>query len=244
MAAPKHLKKLANANSEVAEIEPEVELPVLDDDYEPYYYYDNFENFEKLRLHDMPGSYHDSLIKYLIEVIEWLFRNQTVAIYREMNFYRTNNPNEVPLYPDIALMKGQEWRGLDSYRLGVDGRAPHLIIEVISTKSKRSDTTTKPKKYEAWATEEYFAYDNRPRLRRRSAQRLLGWRLNRQGKYEVIKAENDGRMWSEQLQCWLVPDDLKLRLYSADNKMLLSKSEWLERAFRQIGIDPDSINLN
>jgi Uma2 family endonuclease len=246
----------------------ELNLAVLDldeddDDDEPlYYFYDDEENFAKLRLRDMPGSPHELLNTYLRLVLDWYYHTQDVAIYRELNFYETTNPNEEPLYPDIAVLKGQVWQELTSYRIGEDGCAPHLVIELISKRTRKSDLEQKPKRYAKWRTEEYFAYDNRGR-RRNNVPRLVGWRLNASGTYDKLATPpeyTDGRLWSEQLNCWLVPDRLHLRLFTAAGEQLLTQAEAnsyeidyldrkttvqsseidrLRRLLEEAGIDPD-----
>lgn len=198
---------------------------------ETYYYYDDENNFIKLRQRDMAGTGHEKLKQYLMSVLSYLFRLGKCAVYGELNFYETGNPLEEPLYPDVALLKGQEWERLSSYRLGVTGPAPDLIIEIVSAKTRSSDLSRKPRRYAKWGTAEYFVYDPRPRQRGKNNQRLWGWRLNGVGTYDVITPEATGRLWSEQLTCWLSPDEQHVRLYDQEGNLVptLEEAERRER---------------
>ena len=71
------------------------------------YYYD-FHPTEE----DLMGetSVHATLVHYLIEVLTWLLQGQTCAVYENLNFYQTPNPKEYPLAPDIAVIKGVDFR--------------------------------------------------------------------------------------------------------------------------------------
>ncbi len=213
---------------------------------EAYYYYDD--HFGELKWRDMPGTEHQNVKRYLMAVLLWYFKLKKWAVYEELNFYQTDNQKEKPLYPDIAIIKGQEQQSLTSYRLGETGPAPNLIIEIVSTKTRSRDLEVKPKHYAGWGTAEYFAYD--PRLNRRhTTPRLLGWRLEATSKqYRVIEAETDGRIWSEQLECWLVPEKELLRLYSRDGQRWLNeaeaehhRAERLAEKLRRLGQNPDDL---
>lgn len=220
-----------------------------DDHSEIYYYYDDEENFVKLKQRDMSDTQHEALKQYLMAVVNWSQRKQRSVAYGELNFYETTRYKEEPLYPDVAVLKGQEWRRLPSYRLKVDGPAPDVVIEIISTKTRYRDLNKKPTRYEKWGTLEYFVYDPRERKRKLKKPRLWGWRMNADKVYEeLVSAQPDGRLWSEQLQCWLVPDNDYVRLYRASGERLLTETEALRQRnnllterLRELGEDPDNL---
>jgi Uma2 family endonuclease len=228
-------------------------LKALDGDLEEgavYYYYDDQNNWIELRHKrgDMPGTDHSDLVDYLMQVLLWLYRVEQYGIYRELNFYQTDNPLEKPLYPDLALLKSQKRQKLLSYKLGGDNPAPELIIEIISTKTRQADLTLKPKRYQKWGTLEYFTYDPRPRRHQNKEPRLRGWRLNKTGSLVELIPASDGRMWCEQLECWLIPDDQYLRLYDRKGQKLLTeaeaehqRAERLAEILRRMGRDPDQL---
>jgi Uma2 family endonuclease len=192
----------------------------LDDEEfeESYYFYDDIDNYHQLRQErgDMPNAKHNNLVDYLKQVLLWLYRLEGYQVNREINFYETDDRMEKPLYPDIFVLKSsEEFPQERGYRLGVDGPAPQVIIEVISKKTARVDLKEKPKLYEGWGVIEYFAYDPRKRVRKTEKARLTGWRLV-EGKYQILKPDENGWMWSEQLDSWLAPDDNFLYLYDRD----------------------------
>ncbi len=228
-----------------------------EDDEDPFYYfYDDDDNLHELKLADMSGTGHELLKNYLIEVLRWLYRAEQWAVYGELNFYETTRPKETPLYPDVALLKGQTWRNMRSYRIGQDSPAPNLIIEIISEKTRRKDLDRKPIRFARWGTAEYFAYDPRLRQKRNPPQRLWGWRLSGPGEYEVLSSSAaDGRLWSQELEAWLVPEESHLRLYSRDGQLLLTEAEAEQQVIeaerqakekawaklRELGIDPQDL---
>lgn len=81
-----------------------------------------------------------------------------------------------------------------------DGRFPNLIVELMSETTKAIDLGEKKDLYERiFHTPEYFCYDPDDRS-------LSGWRLATR-KYVPIKADKNGRLWSEELELYLGPWD-------------------------------------
>lgn len=194
---------------------------------EIYYFYDIEENYRKLRQErsDMPNAKHNDLVDYLKQVLLWLYRFEKYQVNREINFYETNNPNEEPLYPDIFVVKTTKEFPVDrGYRIGLDGTAPEVIIEIVSKKTASVDLEEKPKRYEAWGVAEYFVYDPRPRKRNTKKLRLSGWRLVN-SKYQVLQGDELGRIWSVELDSWLVPEGEVVRLYDKDWNPRLTQAE-------------------
>lgn len=211
----------------------ELEDPILDladeDEEELYYFYDDDENYWKLRQKrdDMPSKEHSELKRYLMEVLIWYYRSQICTIYEEFNFYQTSEAGEEPLYPDIAVLKGYTHQeGATSYRLEVTGPAPDVVIEIVSNKTRATDLNQKKKPtwYAQCGVKEYFAYDPRPRKRKTKTPRLWGWRLD--GKvFQKLEPDENGWLWSEQLDSWLAPDGAYMRLYDRDKNLRLNEAE-------------------
>jgi Uma2 family endonuclease len=100
--------------------------------------------------------------------------------------------------PDFFYVEGVAWNPLRPYYVvwDEDGRYPNVIIELLSPSTATEDRTTKKDVYErTFRTPEYFCYDPETGV-------LDGWRLLA-GKYEAIPSNEEGRLWSEQLQFWL-----------------------------------------
>ncbi len=193
---------------------------------QPSHFYDIEENFWQLReeLGDMPDPTHNLLVDYLLQILRFFYRLNRFVIEREIKIYGTGQYQEKPLYPDVFVLKSREELSEGSYQIGADGPAPEVVIEVISKNKPSNDLIKKPPRYEAWGIAEYFAYDPRERKSESHTPRLYGWRLV-EGKYEQLEADSAGRMWSEQLDSWLVPDGEMLRLFDREGNQRLTDAE-------------------
>lgn len=183
---------------------------------------------------DLPETGHQfDLAHYLVDVLKWLFRYQQSYISGNMNIY-PKGLYKARVAPDIYLVKGVNFNikeifdDLKSYQINPPKRpAPSVVFEISSEYTALIDVQDdlKPKRYGEFKVKEYFAYDaggfwgkNKPPLK--------GWRYN-DGQPTELFLEN-GRMWSEELDSWLVPDDTYLRLYDKDGNMRLTKAEQKE----------------
>ena len=190
-------------------------------EHEVAYYYD-FHPTEE----DLMGetSVHAKLVHYLMEVLNWLFRGQVCAIYENLNFYQTSNPKEYPLAPDIAVIKGIEFKHVRSWRVGKTGPAPQVVFEIASEETWNKDLDEKPMKYALMGVKEYFAYDpNEPPLGKHASRRLFGWQLDK-GRREM-PMNTDGRLWSPHLDSFLIPDMDYLRLFDRNGQLRLTEAE-------------------
>ncbi len=100
------------------------------------YYYDCHPTGEDL-MGESPA--HRSLAEYLKQVLEWLFRDQSCAVYENLNFFQTPDEYEYPLAPDVALIKGVTKTPDISWRVGVDGPPPQVVFEIASPKTRARD---------------------------------------------------------------------------------------------------------
>ena len=108
------------------------------------YYYDSHPTEE-----DLMGetSWHATLIDYLKAVLHWLFRGQACAIYDNLNFYQTRDPMEYPVAPDLAVIKGIEFRHVKSWALSSSELPPQVVFEILSEETWKKDLQEKPRKY-------------------------------------------------------------------------------------------------
>jgi Uma2 family endonuclease len=204
------------------------------------------------------------LIDYLKAVLVWLFRAQTCAIYKNLNFYRTLNYREYPIAPDLAVIKGIPFEYVRSWAPGRIGVPPHVVFEILSEETWKKDLREKPPIYADMGVQEYFAYDPyEPPISRTTTKRLFGWLLDsRSGQMIEIIPNEQGWLWSEQLDSWLVPEGKYLRLYDAEQQVRLTGEEAqaqraeeaneraeeearirarLAEKLRSLGIDPDEV---
>jgi len=225
------------------------------------YYYDSHPTEE-----DLMGetAVHAALVRYLMAVLTWLFQGQLCAIHENLNFYQTPKQNEQPLIPDIAVIKGVSFEYVRSWSVWQTGVAPQVVFEIASEETWLKDLNEKPIKYAQMGVEEYFAYDpNEPILRRKNPRRLYGWQLDKaRGVMRPMPIGPDGRLWSNHLESFLVPDEAYLRLYDSNGQLRLTKdeaearraeaatmraeearrrAEVLAEKLRSLGIDPDQL---
>ncbi|HLI05863.1 MAG TPA: Uma2 family endonuclease [Ktedonobacteraceae bacterium] len=188
------------------------------------YYYDYHPTEE-----DLMGetAWHSLLIRYLSEVLSWLFHDQICAIYENLNFYQTLDAREYPVAPDLAIIKGVAMERVRSWAPGRIGVPPQVVFEILSEETWKKDLREKPEKYASLGVQEYFAYDpNEPPINRATARRLFGWRLDTKRREMIEMFPNaDGWLWSEQLGSWLVPDGDYLRLYDREHRLRLTEAQ-------------------
>jgi len=189
-----------------------------------YYYYDSHPTEE-----DLMGEtdFHYDLINYLAQVLRWLFREHLCSIHKNLNFYQTDDSGERPLVPDLAVIKGIPRRRMRSRRINRSNPAPQVVFEALSTETWKKDLAEKPVRYTLMGVQEYFAYDpHEPPLASGTTQRLFGWRRDeRTGQLSPLRMRRDGRLWSVQLDSWLVPDGVFLRLYDREGNLRLTEAE-------------------
>lgn len=202
------------------------------------YYYDSHSPEEDLIDHTV---WHSELVDYLKAVLSWLFHDQDCAVYRNLSFYQTLEFKTYPLAPDLAVLKGVPFTYVNNWVVGQDGPAPCVIFDILADETWEKQVYEKPRMYANIGVQEYFAYDPyKPPVSQDIASRLLGWRLDTQSKELVEIIPNaEGWLWSEQLQCWLVPDGRYLRLYNRQHRLCLTEIQALAEKLRALGINPD-----
>ena len=229
---------------------------------ERFHYYDRHQTAED-RMGESAAQ--DQLIAYIAQVLSWLFRETPVYIARNLNIYAQRIERQYPLAPDLALfgigLTPAVQQRLRSWRLYEPDRPPpQFVLEVASDKTWRVDLQEKPQHYAAIGVLEYALYDpNEPCYLPESRLRL--WR--RSGRLLLpVAPEPDGRIWSQSLASWLVPDTAQLRLTDRAGSQRLTAAE-AERAakeaeraaketeraakerawdkLRELGIDPEQL---
>jgi Uma2 family endonuclease len=226
-----------NKPNAMATLSDEIDIDAVD------FYWD-----EHLTEKDQMGESvpHIYLMHYLIDVIEWLLHNQKRIVLGNFGIYTSNDSTitNYPLEPDIAIFKGVEltqeerqslrsWKIRDQNQNARGNRPPpNVVFEFASLKTWRTDLTTKPGDYALMGGQEYFAYDpNTPQLFNIKPLRLKGWRLENGQAIEIVP-NDQGWLWSNELDSYLVADKEYLRLYDRTGKMRLTEAE-AERAAKE-----------
>lgn len=173
------------------------------------------------------------------------------------------------LYYNLEEQKNKDLRGPDFFLVkGVDGereretwtlweekwKFPNIIIELLSKSTYEIDLKDKKELYEqTFHTEEYFVYDPK------EPDYLRGWRLNEYGFYIELKKNEDGWLWSKELNCWLgvwtgeFNGKIKtyLRMYNKQKELIFleaekekQKNKLLLDKLRELGINPNTIEYD
>ena len=125
-------------------------------------------------------------------------------------YFLRGNPRSV-VSPDCYVIVGVDSRARDSYKTWEnDDRLPVCVIEITSKSTRKEDTGRKLWLYqEALTVPEYFLFDPTADY---ISTRLTGYRLSADG-YVPMTPEADGRLYSETLGLWLIPEGEFLRFY-------------------------------
>lgn len=148
------------------------------------------------------------------------------------------------LYFSLAQTRGQYFRGPDvfvvldvprgerkSWVVWEEGKAPDVIIELLSDSTRERDKTLKKKVYrEQLRIPEYYWYDPF------NPDDWAGFRLSGM-EYQPLEPDESGRMWSERLQLSLLRwrgsyrgvSTLWLRWMTPQDELLLTGDERAER---------------
>jgi pyruvate/2-oxoglutarate dehydrogenase complex dihydrolipoamide acyltransferase (E2) component len=123
------------------------------------------------------------------------------------------------------VVKGVEKKDRRSYVLEDEGKAPDLIIELISPKTKVEDFGNKRVVYAGWGVKEYFLFDPTGEL---SSAPLRGFRLEGSEYMPMM----GGRLQSQVLELDLVVEKGTLRFYNPRTGQHLLTHEESEAARR------------
>ena len=116
-----------------------------------------------------------------------------------------------------------------------------MIIEILSPKTAKSDRGLKKQIYQdTFRTADYFWFDP-------DTLEFQGFQLI-QGQYQELQANQEGRLWSQQLGLYLGIHNSQLRFYGDEGELVLTPEEvaergqervaLLEQRLRDMGVEP------
>jgi hypothetical protein len=130
------------------------------------------------------------------------------------------------LAPDL-LVAWVPVRDRSSYDVEREGVPPAFVFEVVSPESRVRDLDIKPARYERMGVEEYALYaPPRPDGSMLLQPQLQGYR-RAIGSEDFVRwdADEQGRLFSEVLDLWLVVRGGELRVQRPDGSLLLTPAE-------------------
>ena len=121
--------------------------------------------------------------------------------------------------PDFFVVLDTEKRPRKSWVVwGEQGKYPNVIVEILSDSTANIDRTKKKILYQnTFRTPNYFWFDP-------NTLELQGFRLIA-GQYQAIAANENGYLWSEQLELYLGIFDRKLRYFTTDGQLVPTPQE-------------------
>jgi len=149
----------------------------------------------------LESDWHRSQMNLLIDVVKHIWRDRrdffaggNMFIYYSLQQARTREYRG----PDFFVIKGVDGSYLrDKWVVWEeDGRYPDVVVELMSPSTAREDLGPKKELYErTFRTADYFCYDP-------DRKKLYGWRLRERG-YAPLTPDENGRLWSAELEAWL-----------------------------------------
>jgi Uma2 family endonuclease len=199
---------------------------------------------------ELESDLHREQINLLVRLLKYYWRDrQDVYVTGNLTVYY--NPDKLTNRdfrgPDIFVVLDAEKRDRKSWVLWNEGnKYPNLVIELLSDSTAKVDRSTKKQLYQdLWRLPNYFWFDP-------DSLEFAGFKLV-DGAYQAIAPNEQGLLWSDQLELYLGICDRKLRWFSADGQIIPLPEEQervakeqaqqrvakLEAILRSQGIDPN-----
>ncbi|NCS43161.1 MAG: Uma2 family endonuclease [Microcystis aeruginosa BS11-05] len=210
----------------------------------------------------LESDLHLQQITILIGCLERLWQERS-------NYYASGN---LTIYYNEEQLKKRDFCGPDFFVVldtekhprkswvvwGEQGKYPNVIVEILSPSTANIDRNKKKNLYQnTFRTPNYFWFDP-------ESLELQGFRLIA-GQYQAIPANENGYLWSEQLELYLGIFERKLRYFTPTGELVLTAAEAelqerqakeqailekeqailererLAQKLRELGIDPETI---
>ena len=162
---------------------------------------------------------HRDLMTDLIFALKWFLRSTQAYVAGNLFIYYEEGNPRAAVAPDVFVVLGVEQRRrriFQTWREG--GRAPDVVIEITSKKTRKDDRERKPAIYAALGVREYFIFDPHGEY---LEPPLQGYRLV-QGAYERMTSDP---LRSAVLNLELRQEDGMLRLYDPQTGERLPTSD-------------------
>jgi Uma2 family endonuclease len=199
---------------------------------------------------ELESDLHREQINLLVRLLKYYWRDrQDVYVTGNLTVYYNSDKltNRDFRGPDVFVVLDAEKRDRKSWVLWNEGnKYPNLVIELLSDSTAKVDRNTKKQLYQdLWHLPNYFWFDP-------DSLEFAGFKLV-DGAYQAIAPNEQGLLWSDQLELYLGICDRKLRWFSADGQIIPLPEEQervakeqaqqrvakLEAILRSQGIDPN-----
>jgi Uma2 family endonuclease len=203
----------------------------------------------------LESELHLEQIMLLLKCLKWLWRDRNdfyaagnLTIYYSQNKRKTEDFRG----PDFFVVLDTERKTRKSWIVWAeDGKYPNIILEILSESTANIDKDLKKKLYQnTFRTPDYFWFDP-------YTLEFAGFHLV-DGKYQPLELNNEGHLWSQQLELYLGIHEGLLRFFTPEGELVPTpeeeaeserqqkeiaqqKAEKLAAKLRELNIDPDTI---
>lgn len=170
-------------------------------------------------------EHREAMVRH-IEVLQDYFQGRQVYVSGDLLvYYEQGNPKKF-VVPDAFIVKGVTPAKRRIFKIWVEGKAPDVVIETTSRKTRRKDLVDKPRLYASLGVKEYFLFDP---IQEYLEPPLQGYRQASEG-FDEIEPDEQGRLISAELGLRLGYGQGKLQFYVLETQeRLLSREERAER---------------
>lgn len=184
---------------------------------------------------------HLQQMMLLLSCLDWLWRdNDHYFAAGNLTVYYNENQLKTRDYrgPDFFVVLGAEKKHRKSWVVWDEGgKYPNIIIELLSESTAQVDRGIKKEIYQdIFRTPDYFWFDP-------DSLEFQGFHLV-DGRYEALQPNEQGWLWSQQLELFLGVQEGLLRFFTAEGKLVLrpeEENEKLAAKLRELGVDPEAI---
>lgn len=169
----------------------------------------------------LESDLHRRQIDLLIRLLEWWWRNRQ-DFYVSGNLTIYFNPNQKKSQdfrgPDFFVVLDTERKPRRSWVVWEEGKFPNIIIELLSPSTAEIDKGFKKKLYQdTFRTFDYFWFDP-------DSLEFAGFNLV-DGKYQPLKPNEQGWLWSQQLELFLGIHNNQLRFFTREGQLVPTPEE-------------------
>ena len=171
---------------------------------------------------------HLTQIILLLKSLQWLWQSrEDYFAAGNLTIYYSPNQKKSEYFrgPDFFVVLGTKWN--EKRKSWVvweeEGKYPNVIIEILSDSTAETDRGEKKEIYQdIFRTPDYFWFD--PYTLEFQGFTLIS------GNYQPIEPNEQGWLWSEQLQLYLGIYEDKLRYFTAEGELVPSPEEAASQA--------------
>lgn len=185
-----------------------------------------------LHSHEPPleSSLHLQQLLLLLKCLDWLWKDRTdyFAAGNLTVYYSPNQRKSEDFRgPDLFVVLGAEKRPRKSWVIWEeDGQYPHIIIELLSDSTAKTDRGFKKTLYaNTFRTPDYFWFDP-------NSLEFQGFHLL-DGSYEALEPNDLGHLWSQQLGLFLGIYAETLRFFRPDGTLVPTPEETAEAEYQR-----------